>query len=300
MSDSAALPQDRSSHAGADQAEGLRRLLGRSVARVIALEAGTRGAGKTSAAVNIAAALAARGMQVMLLDANAGSANVSALLGLRPRHDLRDALAGTCSIDDALLHGPAGVMVLPADGALRGGQSARERERFEAVLMQLSPRFDYLLIDASADLAANAVLGHLAAESIVVAPAGASAVTATYALIKRLHAQQPRQRLHVLLNRVSSERGARVIFENLRRVAGLRLRTTLECLGQVPRDAQLQHAAAGGQPVVDRYPAAASAAGFHRIAGSIAAWSHPSPRGRPAAAPSIPAFSSHAIAHAGA
>lgn len=302
MFDHAALAPDEAPtlRAGTDQAEGLRRLLGRSVARIIALEAGARGAGKTSAAVNIAAALAARGMQVMVLDANAGMANVSALLGLRPRHDLRDALAGSCAIDDALLHGPAGVMVLPAVNALRGGQSARERERCEAMLMQLSPRFDYLLIDASADAAANAVLRNLVTESIVVAPAGASAVTATYALIKRLHTQQPRQRLHVLLNRVSSERGARVIFENLRRVAGMHLRATLECLGQVPRDAQLQRAAEGGQPVVEQYPAAASAAGFHRVAGSIAAWSHPPVRGKPAAAPASPAFSSYAIAHAGA
>ena len=68
-----------------DQAEGLRRLLGRNMARVITLEAGASGAGKTSVAVNIAAALATRGMQVLLLDANSGAANVSALLGLRPR-----------------------------------------------------------------------------------------------------------------------------------------------------------------------------------------------------------------------
>ena len=115
-----------------DQAEGLRRLLGRNMARVITLEAGASGAGKTSVAVNIAAALATRGMQVLLLDANSGAANVSALLGLRPRFDLRDALNGRCGLDDTLLHGPAGVMVLPAVSALRDGHSVRERERFDA------------------------------------------------------------------------------------------------------------------------------------------------------------------------
>jgi flagellar biosynthesis protein FlhG len=287
---------------GNDQAEGLRRLLGRNAARVIVLEAAARGVGRTSAAVNVAAALATRGLQVLLLDGNGGAANVSALLGLRPRFDLRDALGGACGIDDALLHGPAGVMVLPAGSALRDGLSARERERLDATVMQLAPRFDYLLIDACADANASAVLREFSAESIVVSSADASAITATYALIKRVHAQRPQQRLHVLLNRVSSERNARAIFENLRRVAGVHLRATLECLGHVPRDAQLQRAAEGGQPVIEQFPSSASAAGFHKIAGLITAWSHPATaRSKPAnAPPRTPAFPSYAIAHAGA
>jgi len=284
-----------------DQAEGLRRLLGRHVARVIALESGTSGAGNTSVAVNVAAALATRGLQVLLLDANAGMANASASLGLRPRFDLRDALGGVCGIDDALLHGPAGVMVLPAVSALRDGQTARERQHFDATVMQLAPRFDYLLIDAGAQTAASALLHGMAAESIVVASTGASAITEAYALIKRVHAQQPQQRLHVLFNRVSSERNARVIFENLRRVAGVHLRATLECLGHVPRDAQLQRAAEQRQSVIEQFPLSVSAAGFHKIAESIAAWSHPAARSKPAvAAPRTPAFSPYAIAHAGA
>jgi len=285
-----------------DQAEGLRRLLGRNMARVITLEAGASGAGKTSVAVNIAAALATRGLQVLVLDANSGAANVSALLGLRPRFDLRDALNGRCGLDDTLLHGPAGVMVLPAVSALRDGHSVRERERFDATVMQLAPRFDYLLIDACADANAGSLLRGMAAESIVVSAAAASAVTTTYALIKRLHSEQPQQRMHLLLNRVSSERNAQLIFENLRRVAGMHLRATLECLGHLPRDAQLQRAAEGRQPVIEQFPSSASAAGFHKIAGAIAAWSRPAAaRAKPVAAiPRAPVFPSYAIASAGA
>ena len=133
-----------------DQAEGLRRLLGRNTARVIALESAAAGVGKTSIAINVAAALATRGLQVLLLDGSVAAGNISTLLGLRSRFDLHDALDGTCAIDDVLLHGPAGVMVLPAGGALRYGHSARERERFDAKVMQLAPRFDYVLVDAGA------------------------------------------------------------------------------------------------------------------------------------------------------
>jgi flagellar biosynthesis protein FlhG len=284
-----------------DQAEGLRRLLGRNVARVIALESGAPGAGKTSIAVNTAAALATRGLQVLLLDANSGPGNISALLGLRPRHELRDVLGEVCCIDDVLLHGPAGVMVLPAAVALRDGQSARERERLDVMLAQLAPRFDYLLIDASADANIGTTLRNYSTESIVVSAAGPSAITATYALIKRVHAQRPQQRLHLLVNRAASEGSARVIFENLRRVAGAHLRATLECLGHLPRDAQVQRAAEGRQPVIEQFPASPSSAGFHRIAEAITAWSHPPARGKTAVTPlRAPVFSSYALAQAGA
>ncbi len=279
-----------------DQAEGLRRLLGRNNARVIVLEAAAAGVGKTSIAINTAAALATRGLQVLLLDGNAGAANISALLGLRPRFDLDDAIGGACAIDDVLLHGPAGVMVLPAGGALRHGHSARERERLDAKVMQLAPRFDYVLIDAGAETAA---LRDLSAESIVVLPAAPAAVTGAYALIKQLSAQRPQQRLHVLLNRVSNERNARQIFDNLRRVAAAHLQANLESLGHVPGDTQLQRAAEARQPVTEHAPASPAAAGFHRIAAAVAAWSQQARARSVRATPRSFDFPSYAIAHAG-
>lgn len=285
-----------------DQAEGLRRLLGRNATRVIVLEAASGGVGKTSAAINIAAALATRGLQVLLLDANAGNTNVSALLGLHQRFDLRDALGGVCAIDDALLHGPAGVKVLPAGSALGSAQRARAGERLEAYVTQLAPRFDYVLIDTCADAAAGDALRGMSAASIVMSGPGAGAITATYALIKRVHVQRPQQQLQLLLNRVSSERNARAISDNLRHVARVHLRATLDCLGHVPRDAQLQLAEQGRQPVIEQFPASASAAGFHRIAGSIAAWSQPAPARANVANAVLrtPVFLSYAVAHAGA
>jgi len=240
------------------------------------------------------------------MDANSGFANVSAQLGLRPRFDLRDALTGKCSLDDTLLHGPAGVMVLPAFAALRDGQSVRERERFDATMTQLSPRFDYILIDTCAEGHAVNLLREITDESIVVSAGGASAITATYALIKRMHTQQPQQRLHVLLNRMAGERSAGVIFDNLRRVARVHLQATLESLGHLPGDAQLQRAAEKNQSVVEQFPAAASVAGLHKIAAAVVAWSQPvaarapAPARAPVQMSHPPVFSSYAISPLGA
>ncbi|MEJ2327625.1 MAG: P-loop NTPase, partial [Chromatiaceae bacterium] len=55
-------------------------------ARVIAVTGGKGGVGKTSICTNLAVALARRGNEVMLLDADLGLANVEVLLGLKSAH----------------------------------------------------------------------------------------------------------------------------------------------------------------------------------------------------------------------
>jgi flagellar biosynthesis protein FlhG len=65
--------------------------------QVIAVTGGKGGVGKTTIAVNLAATLASRGKEVMLLDGDLGLANVDVFLGLTPRLTLADVIAGNCS-----------------------------------------------------------------------------------------------------------------------------------------------------------------------------------------------------------
>ena len=58
----------------ADQADGLRRLLAPAPTRVIAVASMARGAGATTTAMNIAAALVLQGKNVLLLDQHAARA----------------------------------------------------------------------------------------------------------------------------------------------------------------------------------------------------------------------------------
>ena len=90
-----------------DQAEGLRRLLDREHLRVTTVTSGSHGVGKTSVVINVAAEFAARGHRVLVIDENYGPANVSGLLGVRSRFDFNHVMRRSCTLEDALIEGPA-------------------------------------------------------------------------------------------------------------------------------------------------------------------------------------------------
>jgi flagellar biosynthesis protein FlhG len=75
--------------------------------KVIAITSGTAGVGKTTVAANLAAALAARGQQVLVLDADGVHRQVAARFGLQYPGDISDVLAESDTVESILWAGPA-------------------------------------------------------------------------------------------------------------------------------------------------------------------------------------------------
>src|SRR5437016_3275005 len=88
--------------------------------RVVTLMSGNANVGKSTAAINLASALARCGRDVLLIDENAGAGNVGAALDLKARFELADVINGDVALEQALLHAPHGLRVLPA---ARGAQA---------------------------------------------------------------------------------------------------------------------------------------------------------------------------------
>lgn len=257
-----------------DQADGLRRLLDRSGLRVVSVSA-SAGGGKAGAIVNLAGALAELGSDVLILDEHPATHSVAAALGLKARFDLEDVIRSGRDLDEVIVRGPAGIRILPL---ARGARSlarlpAPEQQRLVERCGRLGFPLDTLLVDAAPG-GTSALLwpGTTAQEVIVIAGGDAAAITAAYALIKRLSNEFARREFHVLVNNVASEREARTIFGNMAGVARRYLQVSLAFMGHVPPDDKLQHAARLRLPVVAAFPGAAAAGSFRCLAQAIAGW----------------------------
>ena len=258
-----------------DQAEGLRRLLDRDQLRVVAVSAGAGGSGKTGAIINLAGALAELGRDVLILDENPAAHSVTAALGLKARFDLEDVIRQERDLDEVIVRGPAGILILPlARGARSLSQlPAREQLRLVERCGRLGFPVDTLLVDAAPG-GASALLwpGIAAQEVIVLAGGSAAAITAAYALIKRLSNEFARREFHILISNVASEKEARIIFGNMAGTARRYLQVSLDFMGHIPPDDKLQHAARLRLPVVAAFPAAVAAGSFRCLAQAIAGW----------------------------
>ena len=105
----------RSGKFDAAQAAGIRAAVRPAPVQVIAVTGGKGGVGKTSVAVNLAAALAAQGKRVLLFDGDMGLANVDVLLGLTPRFTLEHVLDCRCTLEEAVIESPLGFHIVKVE-----------------------------------------------------------------------------------------------------------------------------------------------------------------------------------------
>lgn len=253
------------SNSGVDQAEGLRRLLVRNQTQVITVVGGKPGVGRTSATINLAAALARSGKDVLVLDENRTPNNLLDRLGLSARHDLLDIAQGKCALREAVL-AAKGFSVLStarAMGAL-GQLKQAEQQRLEKALTEVSSGVDVMLVDAAMLIGQAAVSSSLAsgAALLVVVDVTASGITESYALIKRLALENARLNFEILVNKAADEKAAMTVFDNMAKVARRNLAARLEYLGYIPSDDRLKRATQLGRSVVDAFPAAISAKSY--------------------------------------
>lgn len=262
-----------------DQADGLRRLLlGTAATRVITVASAQAGLGATSVVVNLAALLARGGKDVLVLDENLSHDNVANTLGLKPRSDLLHAVRGDRPLRETLLPALPGVRVLPAAQAMRAlpQLSVPERERLPECLAEASRGMDVILVDAAAS-GRHSIAASLATEQplLLVLNATASAITESYAMIKRMALQDGRRSFEVVVNRVRNEKEARTVFGNVADVARRHLRVRVDYLGYIPVDEKLKRATQLCRTVIDAFPAAPAARAFGELGGSL--MSLPSP-----------------------
>lgn len=262
-----------------DQSAGLRRLLSRNYARSVTLVGGKGGIGRTAVLSAIAGALARQGRSVLLLDQNAGRNNAVARLGLSRGRDLVEVVEREAAIESVLQHGEDGLRLLSAPEAyarMRRGRNSAIEEKLARAFERLTPRPDYVLVDAPQGEAVHTPAVSLGAQEVVVmvSPQNES-VTQAYALIRRLSWDLARRRFHIVANRVRSEAQGAILYDNIARAARSYLNLSLEYLGCVPEDDAVRKACRLRQPLQRLFPDSPAAIACGMLAEAIEQWPYP-------------------------
>jgi chromosome partitioning protein len=226
--------------------------------KILALANQKGGVGKTTTAINLAAALAALEREVLLVDCDP-QGNASRGLGSdAARPNLYQVLSGTAEARDAIR--PSGfphLDLLPADRNLVGvevefvGMEGWERRLAER-LAPVVERYEYVLLDAPPSLGHLTVLALAAADEVLVpmqceyfALEGLSELVGTVGSVAS--ALNPRLRLGGILLTMYDDRMklTRDVEQEIRRhFGGAVFRTT------VPRNVRLAEAPSHGLPIL--------------------------------------------------
>lgn len=262
--------------AGRDQASSLRNLLGPRPVRVLPVF-GARG--RAQAVVNLAAALAATGNSVLVVDASRGE--IAPAFDLPARYELKHVMDGDKRCTDVALEAPCGVRVLPAARGIREHAHAGKSglQLFEGIVAGCTG-YDIVIVNAEKTLASALELpGN--GEAMIVVKSGPEAVTTTLDVLKGVaHCYANFRALLVNGDAPDMEETSACVSS----IARSRLNVNVTVGGSVPTDALLRQSQAARRTIFDIDPASPAARAYRRIAEGAAQWklaTVQAPRGLP-------------------
>ena len=243
-------------------------------AQVIAVTSGKGGVGKTTFAVNLAVAFAQQGKRVLLFDADLGMANVHVFAGVNPTATILDFIDGRATLDSILISGPAGIRI--ACGASGVGRladlSERVLESLGRELMRVALGFDVLIIDTGAGVAPSVMhFLAIAHDAVVIATPNLASTLDAYGVVKVVHEQRLRTRLHLLVNEADDETQAAAVTARVTGCANRFLKSTPGDLGFLRRDPAFEASNQQRRPLLLAQPASIPAQRIAQIAARLAA-----------------------------
>ncbi|HJE45227.1 ParA family protein [Levilactobacillus namurensis] len=248
---------------------------------IIALANQKGGVGKTTTGVNLGAALASMGKQILLVDTDA-QGNATSGVGIQKasiEREIYDVLVNEIPIQDAILHTEhPGLDIVPATIQLSGAEieltpmMARET-RLKAALDEVRDQYDYILIDCPPSLGLLTINAFTAADSILIpvqseyyALEGLTQLLNTVKLVQK-HFNRDLKIEGVLLTLYDARTNlGKQVNEEVKKYFRNKVYTTI-----IPRNVQLAEAPSHGMPIIDYAPKSKGAVVYTELAKEVLA-----------------------------
>jgi len=209
----------------------------KSASKVIAFSSGKGGVGKSTITINVALALQLLGKRSCIIDVDLGTANVDVLLQLNTPYNLYDLISGEKEIEDIIVTGPQGLLLVPGGSGLDELANLKEWQfsRLISAFNKLEEEVDYLLLDTGAGVSRNVTNFLMAADEIVlIAVPEPHAIMDVYSLIKVLTRYEINSRIKLIVNKVEEEEEAHNVWNTISSVSREFLDLPVEYLGLIP------------------------------------------------------------------
>lgn len=238
-------------------------------ATVWSVTSGKGGVGKSTLSLNLGIALAKQGLQVLLMDADLGLANVDILLGISPERTVQDLLSGEASALDVVVEGPEGLSVLPAASGMaeHDAWQVEDRHRLAEELGRLERGYDLILIDTGAGISPKVTDFVLASDRVfVVAVPEPTSIADAYAMVKVCHQHETAPDMGLVVNRARSPREAFALHQKFDQIVERFLGLHIERSGYVLEDMAVEQASRSQHPLVLSHPNSAAAVCIEQLA----------------------------------
>ncbi|MFP4372387.1 MAG: MinD/ParA family protein [Halanaerobium sp.] len=243
-----------------------------STTRTIAVASGKGGVGKSTFTVNFAYNLRKLDKDVLIIDSDIGMANLDIMLGVQPNYDMGHLLRDECSLEDAVIEGPAGIKLLSGitgDDSFIDTQNDAMQKLVE-LGEKIEKNYDYLLIDLGAGAARSIVNTILAAEELILLlTTEPTSVMDSYSLIKILANHDYHKSIKLVINQTEDEKEAEKTAARIIKTVKNYLDLDLTLVGSIAHDRKISTALRKQKPYSEIFSNRKAARDFEKVAREI-------------------------------